>query len=350
VPWTDADIMPTPAAVGSLLQALAEQDGINAVGVDIGGATTDVFSVFDEQFNRTVSANLGMSYSISNVMTEAGIEDILRWVPQEIDKSWITNQIRNKMIRPTTIPHGLSGLKVEQAIAREALRLAFEQHALLATGLKGVQARRDISDAFTQQVGGGSLIDMMALDRIIGSGGVLSHAPRRNQAAMMMIDAYQPQGFTELGVDSIFMMPHLGVLAGVNQAAASEVFFRDCLIPLGTCICPVGRYREGRPCMTLEGDLAELRGDRLEVAWGEIKLFELPTDQMATVTLTPASGVDIGAGRGKPVTRHISGGETGVVIDARGRPIQFPEDEAERRECVDRWQRALNAYPEEESR
>jgi len=46
------------------------------VGVDIGGATTDIFSVFklpgaDETvFNRTVSANLGMSYSVSNVMAK----------------------------------------------------------------------------------------------------------------------------------------------------------------------------------------------------------------------------------------------------------------------------------------
>ena len=41
--------------------------------MDIGGATTDVFSVFDGVFNRTVSANLGMSYSICNVLTEAGV-------------------------------------------------------------------------------------------------------------------------------------------------------------------------------------------------------------------------------------------------------------------------------------
>ena len=60
--WTDAPIMPTPGAVGDILQTIAKKDGINVVGVDIGGATTDVFSVFNETFNRTVSANLGMSY------------------------------------------------------------------------------------------------------------------------------------------------------------------------------------------------------------------------------------------------------------------------------------------------
>ncbi len=59
--WTDAPIMPTPGAVGNILQTIASRQGINVVGVDIGGATTDVFSVFDKTFNRTVSANLGMS-------------------------------------------------------------------------------------------------------------------------------------------------------------------------------------------------------------------------------------------------------------------------------------------------
>ena len=38
-----------------------------------------------------------------------------------------------------------------------------------------------------------------------------------------MIDAYLPLGITQLAVDSIFMMPHLGVLSTVNEQAATEV-------------------------------------------------------------------------------------------------------------------------------
>ena len=94
------------------------------IGVDIGGATTDVFSVFEGVFNRTVSANLGMCYTISNVLAEAGLANILRWVPFTIDEQTLRNRIKNKMIRPTTIPQTLEELQIEQAIAREALRLA----------------------------------------------------------------------------------------------------------------------------------------------------------------------------------------------------------------------------------
>src|SRR5439155_15356221 len=71
--WTSSGIMSTPNAVGQIIRTIAEQSGLNVLAVDIGGATTDVFSVFDGHFHRTVSANLGMSYSICNVLTEAGV-------------------------------------------------------------------------------------------------------------------------------------------------------------------------------------------------------------------------------------------------------------------------------------
>ncbi|MBN1434029.1 glutamate mutase L, partial [Candidatus Fermentibacterales bacterium] len=134
--WVDADwinvpIMPTPGAVGKLIETVARKEGIRVMGVDIGGATTDVFSVFDSEngpvFNRTVSANLGMSYSVSNVFASAGLDNVMRWVPFELDEADLRNRVRNKMIRPTTIPQALMELVVEQAIAREALRLALEQ-------------------------------------------------------------------------------------------------------------------------------------------------------------------------------------------------------------------------------
>ena len=238
--WSDAPIMPTPGAVGDILQMIAKQDGINAVGVDIGGATTDVFSVFSGTFNRTVSANLGMSYSISNVCAEAGMDNVLRWVHVDMDERALRNRVKNKMIRPTTIPQTLGALIFEQAVAREALRLAYIQHREFATTLKGVQQQRTVGDAFSQEEGGQSIVDNMALDLLVASGGVLSHAPRMQQTAAMLIDAFEPEGITTLAKDSIFMMPHLGVLAQVHPQAAIEVFERDCLIYLGTCISPKG--------------------------------------------------------------------------------------------------------------
>ena len=345
ISWTDAPIMPTPGAVGAIMQTIAAQQNIEVVGVDIGGATTDVFSVFKNQegeaiFNRTVSANLGMSYSISNVLAEAGMENVLRWVPFDIDVSDLGNRIKNKMIRPTTIPQALEELIIEGAIAREALRLAFDQHKQLAVELRGVQQQRTISEAFAQSETGATLVDMFSLDLIVGSGGVLSHAPRRNQAMLMMIDAFQPEGVTHLAVDSIFMMPQLGVLAQVNEAAATQVFERDCLIHLGTCIAPVGVASPGDVGVTITGELTET------VPFGELCLYPLGVGEKARVTIQPERRLDMGAGRGQSVEAEVEGGVVGLVVDTRGRPLETSNASTERVALLKKWFEALEVYPE----
>jgi uncharacterized protein (TIGR01319 family) len=341
--WTSTGIMSTPNAVGKIMQTIAEQRGINVLGVDIGGATTDVFSVFKGIFNRTVSANLGMSYSICNVLTEAKVENIKRWLPFSVTDADLRNQLRNKMIRPTTIPQRLTDLMIEQAVAREALRLAFDHHKSLARGLTGGSMEKNIGNIFGQAGSGQTLVDLMSLDMIVGSGGVLSHAPRRAQSALMMMDAYQPEGFTLLTVDSIFMMPQLGVLSTVHPQAATEVFERDCLIYLATCIAPVGTAKEGEPCVTVT-----FQGKTENIPFGAIRVYPLGfkngqdgEPETAEITVTPARGFDVGEGKGREIKRTVSGGVNGVIIDTRGRPLQIPSDDSTRIAKLRAWMDAL---------
>ena len=344
--WTMVPVMPTPAAVGSIMQLIAREEGIDVVGVDIGGATTDVFSVFGEVFNRTVSANLGMSYSISNVLAEATVPNILRWVPFDVDEADLRNRVKNKMIRPTTIPQTLEDLMIEQAMAREALRLAFDQHKLLAVGLKGVQQERTISDTFEQTESGGTLVDMMALDILVGSGGVLSHAPRRVQAAFMIIDGFRPEGITQLAVDSIFMMPQLGVLAQVQPKAALEVFHKDCLIKLGPCIAPRGTAKAGTHCLDVKIEKADGSKEEMSVNFGDMAVIPLGVDEKARATISPSRRFDVGLGNGKEIHTDIYGGVVGIIIDCRGRPLALPEDREERVRKLTEWNKALGVYPE----
>ena len=350
IDWTDAPIMPTPGAVGEIIQTVSAQQDIEVVGVDIGGATTDVFSVFKNKegepiFNRTVSANLGMSYSVSNVLVEAGLENVLRWVPFDIEVGDLRNRVKNKMIRPTTIPQTLQELILEQAIAREALRLAFEQHKQLAVELRGVQQQRTISEAFDQAESGQTLVDMLSLNMLVGSGGVLSHAPRRQQAMLMMIDAFQPEGITHLTVDSIFMMPQLGVLAQVNPEAATQVFERDCLIHLGTAIAPVGVAKAGEICLSIEVRIAGNPPIMEDVPYGELRLYPLPLGEKASLKLQPSRRFDVGAGNGQTVEVEAMGGVVGLVVDTRGRPFEVPTDAQQRVAQLTKWQSALDAYP-----
>ena len=347
--WTLVPIMPTPAAVGSIMKLIARQESINVVGVDIGGATTDVFSVFGEVFNRTVSANLGMSYSISNVLAEATVPNILRWVPFDVEEADLRNRVKNKMIRPTTIPQTLRELMIEQAMAREALRLAFVQHKQLAVGLKGVQQERTISDTFEQTESGATLVNMMDLDILVGSGGVLSHAPRRVQAAFMLIDGFMPEGVTELAVDSIFMMPQLGVLAEVQPQAAMEVFKKDCLIRMGTCIAPVGQGKDGVDCVEVSLEMPDGQTETRSVKFGEMVAVPLEADKKAKAHIKPHRRFDAGAGKGKDFHTDVSGGVVGVVIDARGRPLALPTERSERVRKLTEWNKALGVYPEEQN-
>ncbi len=361
--WTDAPIMPTPGAVGAIIKRVADEMNIEAVGVDIGGATTDVFSVFRPEgkpggvFNRTVSANLGMSYSVSNVFVEATMPKVMRWVPFDMDERDLRNRVKNKMIRPTTIPQSMDELIFEQAIAKEALRLAFIQHKSFATELKGVQQQRTIADAFDQTSAGATLVDMMTLDILIGSGGVLSHAPRRQQAALMLLDAFQPEGITKLAVDSIFMMPQLGVLSEVHSKAATEVFDKDCLIHLGSCVAPAGAgVKAGREVLEYKIELPDGPAgggiERGSLIYGQMKLIKLGFGDdglplKARAQLKPARGLDIGKGKGNSISTDLTGGVVGIILDGRGRPFDLPTDAKTRVAKLKEWMLELDIYPRE---
>jgi hypothetical protein len=157
---------------------------------------------------------------------------------------------------------------------------------------------------------------------------------------MMLIDGFAPEGVTQLAVDSIFMMPQLGVLAGIHREAATQVFRRDCLIRLGTCIACTGQPKAGQTALTVT-----VNGKPTEAPAGEIVCVPLALGESRQVEMKPARGLDVGAGRGKPLTATVHGGEVGLIIDTRGRPIQVPGDETARAAAVNRWLAALKAYP-----
>lgn len=320
-------VMPTPLAVGRIMTRLAERDDIEIVGADIGGATTDVFSVLDHEFNRTVSANLGMSYSVGNVLLSAGIENIMRWLPFAVDATWLQDRVMDKLIFPTTVPATLLDLLLEQALAREALRLSLEHHVSLVTSLNkqpsAVQRALLTQDAqLTSTRKRQQLLDMRRIGLLVGSGGVLSHAPRRTQAAAMLIDAFAPLGYTFLAVDSIFMMPHLGVLSESEPEIALEVLDRDCFIPLGPCMSLVAAA--GSDLGKVAGKLTlrtPHKVSQLPIHVGEVLCFPLSRAERGLLRIEAEAGFDFGAGAGRVLERSLTGGEVGVIIDARGQTM-----------------------------
>jgi uncharacterized protein (TIGR01319 family) len=345
--WTDVDIMPTPAGEGMAMQLIASSYKENVLGVGLGGATTNVYSVMDGRFVRSVSANLGMSYSVTNVMKEAGIRNIMRWIPFKLDEENVSSRLMNKMIRPTTIPQTLEDLIVEHSVAREALRLGLEHHKTIATRLKGIQVQRTIADIFDQALEE-TYIKMMDIDIIAGTGGLLSHAPRRIQPMYILTDAWQPEGITKMFQDSVFMMPHLGVLSTVHRDAAWNIFDKDCLVRLGTCVAPAGSGQPGEHVMTVKLEMPDGRTLEEKLEYGEVKRISLAERQEAEAEITLARGFDMGEGPGHAVKSTIMGGVGGVLLDARGRPLKLPEDDDARKEMLLKWFMALELYPEED--
>lgn len=345
--WTEVDIMPTPAGEGLAINLIAKAFGKNTLGVGLGGATTNVYSIFDGRFVRSVSANLGMSYSICNVLKETGIENIMRWSPLELDEDEVRNNLRNKMIRPTTIPETLEDLIIEHAVAREALRLGLEHHKTIATRLKGAKTVSAFERGMTSQEMIETYIDMMKIGVIAGTGGLLSHSPRRIQSLIILTDAFQPEGVTMLFQDSVFMMPHLGVLSTVYPEAAWQIFDKDCLVRLGSVIAPRGVGRETETVLNIEMEMPDGETLKEELKWGELKRISLGEKQMANVRITPTRHFDMGEGAGKEIITNVEGGVVGVILDGRGRPLRLPDESEERRRKLLEWFISLDMYPQE---
>jgi len=145
------------------------------------------------------------------------------------------------------------------------------------------------------------------------------------------------------------MMPHLGVLASVDEKAATDVFERDCIVYLGTCVAPVGTGKTGETCMTYEFtiDGLEAAGRQTSLTFGEVQLLPLAEGEEGDLVLQPSRGWDVGAGAGQELRTRVRGGVVGLILDGRGRPIHLPDDDTERRECLSRWNQAVGLYSQD---
>jgi len=252
-PLVGSSIIPTPAGVMKSLSIIAADEKRNIFAFDIGGATTDVFSQINGHFQRTVSANLGMSYSALNVMKECGIENLLKWLPGTLDEDMVRDYVANKCLRPTSLPEGKAELAIEQALAREALRIALAQHREMHfNGQKIGYLDKVVSndlDGFDRKFNYTHYEEKYQfhesdIDLIVAAGGIFAHNPDPLASAMIVIDAIRPKGITEIAVDKDFTSPHLGVLSDSDPALSKSLLLSSCLQKLAWHVAPV--YPKGQ--------------------------------------------------------------------------------------------------------
>jgi hypothetical protein len=320
--WASAPIMATAEGLEVVLRYLSRAYQLDTLAVDVGGSTTHIAGVIGSRLGSTVSARLGVGYSIRNVLDEVGIDRILRWLPFEMDVDQARNEILNKSLRPMTVPGTVEGLLLEQAVAREAISLTLgkARGRWLGSGLGAVEEH------------------VPPVDLIVGRGGVLSQAPVRGQAVSILLDAIQPTGVCALALDESSLLPQLGALASVHPLAAAQVLERDGILKLGTVISLTGSGQEGAVALKLKIDYDDGQSLRVEVPFGAVEVIPLMEGKRAVVEMRPSSRFDVGLGKkGKGATTELDGGVLGIIVDARGRPLSLPADEERRRTKIEEW-------------
>jgi hypothetical protein len=137
------------------------------------------------------------------------------------------------------------------------------------------------------------------------------------------------------------------VLSTVQPEIALEIFDKDCLIRLGTCIAPSWNEQvtEGEKVLQITGKMPG--GEQLEEEFcsGELNIIPLKPRQEVELELTPTKKCGVGAKPGEAVLTSVEGGEVGIIVDTRGRPIQLPQEDNARKKTLIDWYRKMKAYP-----
>ena len=184
-------MMPTPSAVMQAMELLAQgcegEPGIGElVAVDVGGATTDVYSICDgmpEHMNtvykgipepfakRTVEGDIGMRYSIRGIVEAGGLHRVcqISGLDTQTAESHIDYLAENTEVVPgdnkelQNLDHALASLAVEEAVRRHAGTI---QETYTMMGLTYVQEGKNLCKVKNIVVTGGSLIHTRRTEKI----------------------------------------------------------------------------------------------------------------------------------------------------------------------------------------
>ncbi|MDD3533463.1 MAG: glutamate mutase L [Candidatus Cloacimonetes bacterium] len=309
-------ILPTPAGVLKSILNLRNDEKQNLIAFDVGGATTDVFTRINEHYQRTVSANLGMSYSALNVLKENGIDAIKRLLPDSISETEIRNYIGNKTLYPTTNPQSQKQYRIEHAVTKSALKLSFLQHqdmhyntekmGYLEALKNSAQDKYEEKFEYMENEKKHSFYPS-DIDLVIGAGGVFAHAQNPMQCIDILIGGFKPSGITELAIDHHFISPHLGVLSESDEGLAAQILTKDCLKNLALYVRPLFPQKKG--ISVLEAALPG--GQNIHVRSDSFQMLQPSPGQ--TVKFTAAKKCYI---NGEETTRTVTT-DLPIIIDTR---------------------------------
>ena len=233
-------LMPTPAAVLKALELLSSgfggEPGIGELAaVDVGGATTDVYSICEgmpRQMNtvykglpepyakRTVEGDIGMRYSVLGILDAVGARRLaeLSGLPEQRVQTLCRMLSEQTELVPdcdgelAQLDHALACMAVSTAAKRHAGTIE-ETYTLL--GQTFVQAGKDLT----------------AVRRVVATGGSLIHSPRvREIASYFCYDPADPASLrpknAEILIDSSYILAAMGLLSTHDPLAALQIMKR----------------------------------------------------------------------------------------------------------------------------
>lgn len=212
----------TPDAVLGGVEALAAAAGQDVMVVDVGGATTDVYSVLEPQGEdagmrkqvvaplwhaRSVEGDLGMRWGAPGVIEAARAEGLLGEDPPALElESWA----EHVLAAPAVVPADATGRALDLQLATLAATIAARRHGRPAGPGEPPRPLADVG-------------------LLLGSGGVLRHAtaPDARQVLDRVLadhgGGWRPPAQARVGVDSTYLLLAAGLLAPLRPELAAAV-------------------------------------------------------------------------------------------------------------------------------
>lgn len=302
--WSKQPSIPTVQAFATLVRYVAALHKGRVLGLDLGSSSVSLVLADAQRAQIYRRNDVGMGRNIASVLDVLDLTAVTRWLPFTLSDTALRDFILQKSLYPQTIPATEEEVYLEQAIAREIIRLVAPQ-------------------------------PLPPFTMLLVRGQTLTQTPRPGQTILLLLDALQPTGIFSVALDKHGVLPALGALSSSQPLAVVQAMEAGILSDLGWVIAPLGKGQAGQSAVKGVLESSEGRLD-LDVEYGRIDTTILGAGQEAQVSLTPDKRLDLGFGPGKGKKLSVRGGVVGLVIDARGRPLSPPDSE-KREEQIRKW-------------
>jgi len=328
IDWSSGGVVPTATAFGRIIRFLSKTNTVEkgVLGIDVGSSATTIAAAYDGDLSLSVFPHFGLGSGLAAILKHVSLEDITRWLPEDVSDEDVREYLFNKTLYPASLPVTIEDMAIEQAITRQIMQSAIQS---AANGFPGKEF--SVGEDFLPWV-----------EPIVATGSVLTKAPSLADSVLMLLDGLQPTGVTTIVLDQNQIASALGAAAAVNPVLTVQILDSNSFLHVGTVISPVGGARSGTPVLRVTMTYESGHETKLEVKQGMLEVLPLPQGQSARLQLQPLQRYDVGMGAsGRGGVLNVMGGALGIIIDARGRPLKLPADRGKVRDLVQKWRLKL---------